>query len=58
VPFVVGIAIMMGIVLISADPPVVLFSLFLVYGVSGWVLWAWRVYKGHMPPRILREDDD
>ena len=58
VPFVVGIAIMMGIVLISADPPVVLFSLFLVYGLSGWVLWAWRVYTGRMPPRILREDDD
>jgi CDP-diacylglycerol--serine O-phosphatidyltransferase len=48
----------MGIVLISADPPVVLFSLFLVYGLSGWVLWAWRVYTGRMPPRILREDDD
>jgi CDP-diacylglycerol--serine O-phosphatidyltransferase len=58
VPFVVGIAIMMGIVLISADPPVVLFSLFLVYGLSGWVLWGWRVYTGRMPPRILREDDD
>ena len=58
VPFIVVIAIMMGFVLVSADPPLVLFSLFLAYGLSGWVLWGWRVYHGQMAPRVLREDDD
>jgi CDP-diacylglycerol--serine O-phosphatidyltransferase len=29
-------------VFVSSDPPVVLFGLFILYGLSGWVLWAWR----------------
>lgn len=29
-------------VFVSSDPPVVLFGLFVLYGLSGWVLWAWR----------------
>ena len=33
-------------VLVSSDPPKVLFGLFLLYGMSGYVLWLWRAYKG------------
>ena len=33
-------------VLVSSDPPVVLFVLFLLYGLSGYFLWLWRWYKG------------
>jgi CDP-diacylglycerol--serine O-phosphatidyltransferase len=42
VPFWVILVVVAAFVFISSDPPVVLFSLFVVYGLSGWVLWAWR----------------
>ena len=29
-------------VFVSSDPPVVLFGLFVLYGLSGWITWAWR----------------
>ena len=32
-------------VFVSSDPPVVLFGLFVLYGLSGWVTWAWRWNK-------------
>ncbi|CUJ16825.1 CDP-diacylglycerol-serine O-phosphatidyltransferase [Achromobacter kerstersii] len=32
-------------VFVSSDPPVVLFGLFVLYGLSGWVMWAWRWNK-------------
>jgi len=32
--------IVLGFVLVSSDPPIVLFLLFCGYGVSGYVLWA------------------
>lgn len=38
VPFFVVIGIMLGFVLVSVDPPVVLFGLFLCYGLSGYVM--------------------
>jgi CDP-diacylglycerol--serine O-phosphatidyltransferase len=34
-------------VFVSSDPPVVLFSLFVVYGFSGWVLWGWRWHRAY-----------
>ncbi|RPH45983.1 MAG: CDP-diacylglycerol--serine O-phosphatidyltransferase [Burkholderiales bacterium] len=42
VPYVAVPLIVLAFVLVSSDPPIVLFSLFLVYAVSGYVLWAWR----------------
>jgi CDP-diacylglycerol--serine O-phosphatidyltransferase len=27
---------------VSSDPPIVLFLLFIVYGLSGWIVWYWR----------------
>ena len=42
VPFAVLLLVVMAIVLISTDPPTVLFVLFLGYALSGYVLWAAR----------------
>ncbi|MFA7666697.1 MAG: CDP-diacylglycerol--serine O-phosphatidyltransferase [Burkholderiaceae bacterium] len=50
VPFVFVIGVMLLFVLISSDPPIVLFSLFLAYGISGHVLWLWRWRSGREAP--------
>ncbi|MEO6269892.1 MAG: CDP-diacylglycerol--serine O-phosphatidyltransferase [Lautropia sp.] len=42
VPFIFLILLVLGLVLISSDPPLVLFSLFVVYGLSGHALALWR----------------
>ena len=42
VPFWVMVLLILGFVLISSNPPVTLFALFVVYSVSGYVLWVWR----------------
>jgi CDP-diacylglycerol---serine O-phosphatidyltransferase len=42
VPFVVLLAVVMFFVLISTDPPKVLFALFVLYAVSGYVMWGWQ----------------
>jgi CDP-diacylglycerol--serine O-phosphatidyltransferase len=44
VPYVAVPLIVLGFVLVSYDPPIVLFSLFLVYAASGYVLWLWRLW--------------
>ncbi len=45
VPFMFVLALVLVFALVSSDPPLVLFTLFLVYGVSGYALWAWRWYQ-------------
>ena len=45
VPFWAILLVVASFVFISSDPPVVLFGLFVVYGVSGWFVWAWRIRK-------------
>ncbi|WP_213083155.1 hypothetical protein, partial [Escherichia coli] len=42
VPFVVLVAIMLAIGLAALDPSRVLFGVFCVYGLSGYVIYAWR----------------
>jgi CDP-diacylglycerol--serine O-phosphatidyltransferase len=42
VPFWVILLVVAVFVFVSSDPPVVLFGLFVVYGVSGWFVLAWR----------------
>ncbi len=42
VPFWVVVLLILGFVLISSNPPVTLFALFVVYSVSGYVIWVWR----------------
>jgi CDP-diacylglycerol--serine O-phosphatidyltransferase len=47
------LALVLVFALVSSDPPLVLFTLFLVYGVSGYVLWVWRWQqrdRGVQPP--------
>ena len=46
VPFIVVVLIMLGFVVVSADPPKWLFAMFVAYGLSGHVLWAWRRLRG------------
>ena len=45
VPFVVILLIVLGFVLISYSPPVVLFALFVIYGLSGYASWLLRRLK-------------
>jgi CDP-diacylglycerol--serine O-phosphatidyltransferase len=42
VPFFVILLIVLGFVLVISDPPIVLFLLFVAYGLSGYVHWLWR----------------
>ena len=46
VPFIVIVAIAVGIALIALDPPRVLFGIFCLYGLSGYAVYAWRKFKG------------
>lgn len=50
VPFIFVIGVVMLFVLVSSDPPTVLFVLFLLYGVSGYALWIWRWRTGESLP--------
>ena len=42
VPFAVILLIVLGFVLIVSDPPIILFLLFVAYGLSGYVHWLWK----------------
>jgi CDP-diacylglycerol--serine O-phosphatidyltransferase len=42
VPFAVILLIVLGFVLVISDPPIVLFLLFVAYGLSGYVFWLWK----------------
>src|SRR2546429_680094 len=42
VPFTVILVIVLCFILISTDPPIVLFLLFVAYGLSGYVYWLWK----------------
>jgi len=46
VPFVVLVAIALGIVLVALDPPLMLFVIFCAYGLSGYAVYGWRKLKG------------
>ncbi len=45
VPFMVLILIMLALVLVSSDPPSILFLLFTCYGLSGHIMLLWRRFK-------------
>jgi CDP-diacylglycerol---serine O-phosphatidyltransferase len=57
VPFVVIVAIALGIAVINVHPPIVLFGLFVVYGLSGYVLYGWRRFKGQ-PTSVISTSTD
>ncbi|NWG86941.1 MAG: CDP-diacylglycerol--serine O-phosphatidyltransferase [Hydrogenophilaceae bacterium] len=45
VPFIAVVLVALGFILVSADPPTVLFALFVGYGLSGYVLWLVRYVR-------------
>jgi CDP-diacylglycerol--serine O-phosphatidyltransferase len=58
VPFVVIVLIALGIAVINIDPPIVMFSLFIAYGVSGYLIYAWRRAKGQQTSVISTSTDE
>ena len=46
VPFGMMVLVLVLFVVVSTDPPVALFGLFVAYAISGYVLWAWRAIHG------------
>jgi CDP-diacylglycerol--serine O-phosphatidyltransferase len=58
VPFVVIVAIALGIALISLHPPIALFAVFCAYGLSGYGVYAWRKLKGKPTSVIAISTDD
>jgi len=51
VPFMMLLLLVLAFVLISLDPPQVLFGLFVLYGLSGYAMWVVRKFRaGKAPP--------
>ncbi|KAI3592862.1 CDP-diacylglycerol--serine O-phosphatidyltransferase [Cupriavidus sp. U2] len=46
VPFGMMVLVLVLFVIVSSDPPVALFGLFVAYAISGYLLWAWRAVHG------------
>ncbi|MDM5181060.1 CDP-diacylglycerol--serine O-phosphatidyltransferase [Massilia sp. DJPM01] len=57
VPFIVVFLIALALALVSIDPPKVLMPLFVIYGLSGYAVYAWRLAKGK-PVSIVQTDDE
>jgi CDP-diacylglycerol--serine O-phosphatidyltransferase len=47
----VVLLVVMAFVLISFDPPIVLFLLFVAYGMSGYAYWLWKKRRPRVPPQ-------
>ncbi len=58
VPFAVIVLIVLGIAVINIDPPIVMFSLFAIYGLSGYLLYGWRKAKGQQTSVISTSKDE
>ena len=46
VPFIAVFLIALGLALLSIDPPKVLLPIFMIYGISGYAVYFWRLSKG------------
>ncbi len=57
VPFAALVLVALGIAIINIDPPTVLFLLFVVYGLSGYGVYAWRRVKGK-PTSVISTSTD
>jgi len=53
VPFWTILLVVLAFVFISSDPPIVLFALFVIYGLSGYVLWGMKWKKSRKSPSTL-----
>ena len=58
VPFVVIVLIALGIAIINIDPPTVTFGVFMIYGLSGYVIYGWRKAKGQQTSVISTSTDE
>ena len=58
VPFAVIVLIALGIAVINIHPPTVLFGLFVIYGLSGYVIYGWRKAKGQHTSVISTSTDE
>jgi CDP-diacylglycerol---serine O-phosphatidyltransferase len=58
VPFIVIVAIALGIAFISVDPPKVLFAIFCIYGLSGYAIYVWRKTQGKPASVIATSTDE
>lgn len=58
VPFAVIVLIALSIAVINIHPPIVMFSLFVVYGFSGYAVYAWRKAKGLQTSVISTSTDE
>ena len=58
VPFIVIVAIALSFALIAAHPPTVLFSLFVIYGLSGYGVYVYRRMKGKPVSMIATSTDE
>lgn len=57
VPFIVVVAIALGIAVITIHPPTVLFSVFVLYGVSGYGVYVWKRVQGK-PVSVISTSTD
>jgi CDP-diacylglycerol--serine O-phosphatidyltransferase len=58
VPFVVIVALALGIALINLHPPIVLFIVFCLYGASGYGVYAWKRMTGRRASVIAMSTDE
>jgi CDP-diacylglycerol---serine O-phosphatidyltransferase len=58
VPFIVIVAIALGIAVINIHPPIVLFALFCIYGMSGYAVYAYKKAKGKPVSVIATSTDE
>jgi CDP-diacylglycerol---serine O-phosphatidyltransferase len=58
VPFIVIVAIALGIAVINIHPPIVLFALFCLYGMSGYAVYAYKKAKGKPVSVIATSTDE
>jgi CDP-diacylglycerol--serine O-phosphatidyltransferase len=57
VPFIAVFLIVLALVAVAGDPPKVLFGLFVLYGLSGYAIYFWRLAKGK-PVSIVQTEID
>jgi CDP-diacylglycerol--serine O-phosphatidyltransferase len=58
VPFAVIVSIALGIAVINIHPPIVLFAIFIGYGLSGYAVYFWRKAKGQQTSVISTSTDE
>ncbi|HSW20096.1 MAG TPA: CDP-diacylglycerol--serine O-phosphatidyltransferase [Ramlibacter sp.] len=58
VPFAVIVLMALGIAIINIHPPIILFGVFVAYGLSGYAVYGWRKMKGMQTSVISTSTDE